>query len=378
MSKTRMFQTLWLLLLSVVCVLMFYYRRESTKSPQEMFVGEDAVEVAATVSSTPVPTETPTPVPTPAPTVYEITEVFIPLIVTSTPVPPTLPPTPAPTAAPAMLMPSAVPSAAEPFSLIWFSDTQYYAYKKPEIFITMADWAVRIQRDYNAAAVVCTGDIVDNRNYTRHWTNAEAAILRVRESLPFYCVAGNHDVGADTVDYTTYRQYDFCTAPDEMEFSDDGRCWVLPMPEQGILLCGIGWQNDASYADWLNARIKAHASLPAVLLVHSFLNDDGSLSVNGKRVEKEILRVSPSVRLVLCGHNDGSARWSKTYDDGHTVNAMMYNFQDDKKYGLGYARILMFNPNTRNIAVTTYSPYLNDYNYYKDASKDTFTLYNAW
>lgn len=374
MSKTRMFQTLWLLLLSVVCVLMFYYRRESTKSPQEMLREEDAVEVAATVSNTPAPTDTPMPVPT----VYEITEVFVPLLVTPSPVLPTLPPTPPPTAAPATPEPTAAPFTAEPFSLIWFSDTQYYAYKKPEIFLSMADWAVRIRNDYRTVAVVCTGDIVDNRNYTRHWTNAEKAILRVREALPFYCVAGNHDVGADSVDYTMYRQYDFCTAPDTMEFSDDGRCWVLPLEEQGILLCGIGWQNDASYADWLNGRIRAYAGMPAVLLVHSFLNDDGTLSVNGKRVEKAILRVSPSVRLVLCGHNDGSARWSKTYDDGHTVNALMYNFQDDKKYGLGYARILMFNPQTRNIAVTTYSPYLNDYNYYKDASKDTFTLYNAW
>ena len=121
-----------------------------------------------------------------------------------------------------------------------------------------------------------------------------------------------------------------------------------------------------------------YRDLPAVLLVHSFLNDDSSLSTNGRRVEKAILRNSPTVRLVLCGHNDGSARWSRTYGDGHVVNAMMYNFQDEKKYGLGYARILMFNPNTRNIAVTTYSPYLNDYNYYRKAEKDTFTLYNAW
>ena len=115
-----------------------------------------------------------------------------------------------------------------------------------------------------------------------------------------------------------------------------------------------------------------------MLLVHSFLNDDGSLTTNGRRVEKAILRVSPSVRLVLCGHNDGSARWAKTYGDGHIVNAIMYNFQDDTKHGLGYARVLMFNPQTRNIAITTYSPYLNDYNYYRDTEKDTFTLYSAW
>ena len=375
MSKTRMFQALWLLLLSLVCVLMFYYRREPTKSQQERIAGEDTIAVVATVVHTPapLPTETPSPTPTPVPTIYEITEVFIPLLATPTPVPPTLPPTAVPTPAP-----TAEPGKTEPFSLIWFSDTQYYAYKRPEIFLSMADWALRIRSDYNAAAVVCTGDIVYNRNSTRHGTNAEAAIDRIRESMPFYCVAGNHDVGADTVDYSTYRQYDFCTTPEAMEFYDDGRCWVLPMREYGILLCGIGWQNDAMYADWLNERIDTYRELPAVLLVHSFLNDDGSLSVNGKRVEKEILRRSPSVRLVLCGHNDGSARWSKTYDDDHTVNAVMYNFQDDKKYGLGYARILMFNPKTRNIAITTYSPFLNDYNYYKDTSRDTFTLYNAW
>ena len=371
MSKTRMFQALWLLLLSLICVLMFYYRRESTKSPQQTYVREDTVVAAATEVRTPAPL--PAETPTPVPTVYEVTEVFIPLLATPSPAPATLPPTPTPAATPA---PSG--KAAEPFALIWFSDTQYYAYKRPEIFLSMADWALRVRSDYRAAAVVCTGDIVDNRSYTRHWTNAEAAIERISGSMPFYCVAGNHDVGADSVDYSTYLQYDFCTSPEAMECYDDGRCWVLPMRREGILLCGIGWQNDTLYADWLNERIDAYKDLPAVLLVHSFLNDDGSLSVNGKRVEKAILRASPSVRLVLCGHNDGSARWSKTYDDGHSVNAVMYNFQDDKKNGLGYARILMFNPKTRNVAITTYSPYLNDYNYYRDTEKDTFTLYNAW
>ncbi len=399
MTKTRLFQALWILLLAVVCALMFFWRRESTKSAQGTIPFEDTVVAVVTPDSTPAPLPTvpptlqvveelvPTPkptqklieevVPTPKPTIFEITEVFVPLIETPTPAPlPTAPfsistPIPSPSPVPD-------PDSIAPFSLIWFSDTQYYAYKKPEIFLSMADWALRVRTDYNALAVVCTGDIVDNRNYTRHWTNAEKAIDRVRESMPFYCVAGNHDVGADKVDYTQYFAYDFCTAPEAMEFSEDGRCWVLPIYSHGILLIGIGWQNDVAYADWLNGRIHAYNDLPAVLLVHSFLNDDGSLSVNGKRVEKAILRRSPSVRLVLCGHNDGSARWSKTYDDGHTVNAMMYNFQDDKKYGLGYARVLMFNPKTRNIAVTTYSPYLNDYNYYKNAERDTFTLHDAW
>lgn len=393
MSKTRMFQALWLLLLTVVCVLLFYYRREPTKSPQESVPFEDTVVALVTPARTPAPlpaslqrptvasaalsAQTPSPRPTPVPTAYEVAEVFVPLLIT--PAPAAVPPTfPRPSAVPVTPAPTEPVRAVKPFSLIWFSDTQYYSYKRPEIFAAMADWAVRIRSDYASVAVVCTGDIVDNRNYTRHWTNAETAITRVRDAMPFYCVAGNHDVGADKVEYERYLEYDFCTAPEEMEFSEDKHCWVLPLAEQGILLCGIGWCNDTAYADWLNGRLQAYPDLPAVILVHSFLNDDGSLSTNGRRVEKAILRVSPNVRLVLCGHNDGSARWSKTYGDGHIVNAMMYNFQDDKKNGLGYARILMFNPKTRNIAITTYSPYLNDYNYYRDASRDTFTLYNAW
>lgn len=379
MNKTRLFQALWLLFLSVVCVLMFYFRRESTKAPQEVLAHADSVALNATPLSTPVPVPTvaPSPSPAPSPTPYAVTEVVVPVASISAPSPALTVP-PVVSVPPVTPTPFFTPAPVEPFSLIWFSDTQYYAYKKPEIFLSMADWVIRVREDCRTVAVVCTGDIVDNRNYSRHWENADAAISKIRDVLPFYCVAGNHDVGADTVDYSIYRKYDFCTAPEDMQFYDDGRCWVLPLKEQELLLCGVGWQNDTQYADWLLDAIADYPDYPAILLTHSFLNDDGSLSANGKRVERDVLRSAPSIRLVLCGHNDGSTRWSKTYPDGHTVNAMMYNFQDDKKHGLGYARILMFNPGTRNIAVTTYSPFLDDYNYYRDSSRDTFTLYDAW
>ena len=377
MNQNRVFQALWLLLLSLICVVMFFLKRERTKYPQEVIAEAETVVVALTDSprATAAFSPTPSPTPTPAPTLYEITDVFVPLFSQPTATPPASVP---PESLYARMTPFTPPAKTEPFSLIWFSDTQYYAYKKPEIFLSMADWVLRVHEDCRTVAVVCTGDIVDNRNYSRHWENADAAISKIRDVLPFYCVAGNHDVGADTVDYSIYRKYDFCTATEDMQFYDDGRCWVLPLREQELLLCGVGWQNDTQYADWLLDAIADYPEYPAILLTHSFLNDDGTLSANGKRVERDVLRNAPSIRLVLCGHNDGSTRWSKTYPDGHTVNAMMYNFQDDKKHGLGYARILMFNPGTRNIAVTTYSPFLDDYNYYRESSKDTFTLYDAF
>ena len=115
-----------------------------------------------------------------------------------------------------------------------------------------------------------------------------------------------------------------------------------------------------------------------ILLVHSFLKDNGGLTGTGKTLERELLSVYPNIRLVLCGHNDGSVHWQKEYEDGHLVNALLYNFQDDKKYGLGYLRILTFDPEDRSLFVTTYSPWFDDFDYQKDTGKDTFTLTDAW
>ncbi len=290
-------------------------------------------------------------------------------------VPPSPSPTPRPTATP---VPTATPDP-EPFALVWYSDTQYYSYKKPEIFRSMTEWTAAHAEELNILAVVHTGDIVDNHNYDRHWNNARSALKLLNGYLPLFCVAGNHDVGAETPDYTAYKDAAFCTVTDRMRLYDGGVCWTQPFPERMLLLVGIGWQKDAPYLDWVKARIAEYPDYSVVLLVHSFLEDNGTLTENGKLLEKRLLADTPNIRLVLCGHKDGSVRWQKTYDDNtRTVNALLYNFQDDKTRGLGYLRVLTFDPLTRNIDVTTYSPFLNDYNYQTKESLDTFTLYSAF
>lgn len=292
---------------------------------------------------------------------------------TAQPIRATAIPTPSPTP-----VPTATPDPA-PFSLFWYSDTQYYAYKRPEIFRAMATWSIEHAETYNALAVVHTGDIVDNHNYERHWQNATSALTILDGHLPLYCIAGNHDVGADTVDYTMYRKADYCDVREPAQLWENGTCWVQPIADKRVLLVGIGWQKGTPYLDWVKARLDDHPDDAAILLVHNFLDDNGVLTDNGKLIEEGLIRDAKNVRLVLCGHRDGSARWQQTYDDGQrTVHALMYNFQDDKKKGLGYLRILTFDPVLRSLSVTTYSPYLDDFNYYSDASRDTFTIPNAF
>ena len=285
-------------------------------------------------------------------------------------------PSPSPTPTPS---PSPTPEPT-PFSLYWVSDAQVYAYRYPKIYNRMFAYMANAAAEQNALGVLMTGDLVDNRNEQRHWNHAKAAIGLLDGKLPVWCVAGNHDVGADRGDYSAFLSCGFCAAEEGDLLYKDGVCWydTFTAAGQDFLLLGVGWQNNSDYLPWMKNVLENHPDHTAILLVHSFLTDNGNLTGTGKNLEKELLSHYPNLRLVLCGHNDGSARWEKAYEDGHSVNALMYNFQDDKKYGLGYIRILTFDPADRSLFVTTYSPWFDDYNYYKDETKDTFTLMSAW
>lgn len=58
---------------------------------------------------------------------------------------------------------------------------------------------------------------------------------------------------------------------------------------------------------------------------------------------------------------------------------MMCNFQDDQEAGLGYIRLLRFEPEDRSLHVRTYSP-VYDLDTYEKVSDDemTFVLENAY
>ena len=287
----------------------------------------------------------------------------------------------APTLSPATASPSPSPTAEPtPFSLYYVSDTQVYAYKYPSVYKKMFAYMANTYQEQNCIGVLMTGDLVDNRKEPRHWNNAKAAIGLLDGKLPFWCVAGNHDVGADKPEYNTYLSYGFCAAKDAGQLYKDGVCWfdTFTAAGQDFLLLGIGWQGDKEYLGWAQEVIQSHPGHKVILLVHSFLTEQGGLTGTGKTLEEALLAGNPNVRLGLCGHNDGSARWERTYEDGHRVNALMYNFQDDKKNGLGYLRVLTFDPKDRSLYVTTYSPWFDDYDYYKDTSRDTFLLEGAW
>ena len=318
---------------------------------------------APTIAPTPVPTENPTPAPTATPAPTEV-------------------PTPEPTETP---KPTATP-APTPFTLLWVSDTQIYSYLKPQALEAMVSYALEQKEAQNIAAFLQTGDIVERHDMPQLWKNIERELEPLRGNIPFYCVAGNHDVGdygMHITDYQPYKDHALCDVSDPERMFRNGECWYERREDLGLLFVGVGWriEDDPStkYLDWLHEVMARNTDLPAVLLVHSYLYNDGNLNDNGRLLEKEIVSRYDNIRLVLCGHHDGARHRTDVYGENHSVSALMFNYQDDtKRTSLGYCAILRFDPVTRSVSVTSYSPYNDDYNYYEDESRETFTLENAF
>ena len=84
---------------------------------------------------------------------------------------------------------------------------------------------------------------------------------------------------------------------------------------------------------------------------------------------RRVVVPNPNVRLVLCGHSHAVFHNAVMIDDDgdgvpdRKVYQLLANYQEEEKGGLGYLCILTFDPLTDQLAVSTYSPYLDDYNH---------------
>ncbi len=345
-----------------VILLLLCFAACRTQAAQTAAAPETATAAPTKAVPTPAPTQSPapTPDPTPAPTPEPISA--------STPEP-----TPEPT----------------PFTFLWISDTQNYAWATDEGLKAIVSYALEKKDELNIAAVVQTGDIIENNGLDAEWEKIRDDLEPLRGVIPFYCVAGNHDTGdlgsivmVYTRSYEPYQRYDLCDVREEAQRFHNGECWYRLLEDQQILLLGIGWsldKNTEERDEWLNSVLDAYSEYPAVILTHGYLESNGSLVSENASLEKNVISKHANVRLLLCGHSRGTCRTETVYEDGRTFAAVMVNLQnEDRGKTAGYCMLVTFDPLTRAISFTSYSPVYDDYNYYYDTRKETFTLENAY
>jgi hypothetical protein len=285
-------------------------------------------------------------------------------------------------------------------AVIVLPDTQYYASRFLSVFAAQTRWVVEQQSARNIAAVVHVGDIVDSANDESQWQVASTSMRVLDGHVPYVVVPGNHDTDGNRLGLI-----DHYFAPNTLPWVSgtmvagkiENSYALLSIGSKRWLILGLEFGPRDAVLAWADGILKSHASLPAIIVTHAYLYEDGTrygMTVpgradpqpnrqrfspqafgytrkeginDGEQIWDRLIVPNPNVRLVLCGHDNGVARLSTFRPDGSLVHQVLSDYQwlhqgtPDYAGGSGYLRILEFDYVKHEIRVQTYSPYLNRY-----------------
>jgi predicted MPP superfamily phosphohydrolase len=274
--------------------------------------------------------------------------------------------------------------AEKPFSMVWFTDTQYYAQSYPEIYDLLGDWLVAEHKKGTFGYVINTGDLVNNASDTDQWETASRNLKKLDDAnIPYGILAGNHDVSMHGLNYDMFCKY-FGVARYK------NRPWYGGCMENNlnhydlvsfgthkfvILYLGYNTKLTEETIAWSNKVLKMNSDKNAIIATHEYLNSNSTLTEMAKAVFNKIVVKNDNVIIVLCGHNHGVARNIKKVTNSNGSNRkvleILSDYQNAPYGGDGYLRFLSFHPASETLCVVTYSPYTKDYNFF-DKKEDSF------
>lgn len=283
-----------------------------------------------------------------------------------------------------------IAAPGEDFSFVWFTDTQYYAESYPWIYEDQVNWIVENQDELNIEYVFHTGDLVNIYDDFDQWEIADRNMRLLDDAgIPNGVLAGNHDVDMKNNDYVNYYKYFGADRYEDRSYyggtyeNNRGHYDLISVNGNDFIMLYMGWGVDQAGIDWMNEVLAAHPNRTAILSLHEYLLASGTRSPIGDEVFEKVVVPNENVKAVLAGHYHNAQTYIDEIDDNgdgitdRTVYQMLADYQGGPEGGQGYLRILNFNMGENTVDVQTYSPYLDDFNYY-DAEeypgKDEFTM----
>ncbi|HIW32138.1 MAG TPA: S-layer homology domain-containing protein, partial [Candidatus Paenibacillus intestinavium] len=276
------------------------------------------------------------------------------------------------------------------FSFIWMSDTQYYSESYPEIYTTNTQWVVDNQEAMDIRYIIHTGDIVDDADQAYQWEAANTSMEIIEKAkIPYGVLAGNHDVDHQTGDYSYYWQHYGEDRFKDMETyggsyqNNRGHYDLISAGGIDFIIVYMGWNIGDAEIDWVEQVVKDHPERKAILAFHEYLLVSNNRAPIADEIYERVVVPYSNVIATLSGHyHDAETLVDEIDDNGDSiidrkVYQMLADYQGAEKGGLGYIRLLQFDLDNDQIHVKTYSPYLDDYNYYDPSEhpgKDEFDM----
>ncbi len=294
----------------------------------------------------------------------------------------------------ALMVQDELPVSEDPydFSFIWMSDTQYYS-ETPDwakYYRDNVKWIVDNEEEQKISYVIHTGDIVDESDQDYQWEEADTNMKVLDNAgIPYGVLAGNHDVDHQKGSYDEYWKW----------FGDDrfvnqptfGGSYKNNMGHYDLISAGgndfiivyMGWGLADEEIEWMNEVVKAHPNRKAIIAMHEYLLVSGNRAPIADKVYEKVVLPNPNVFATLSGHyHDAELKTDNIDDDGdgvadRKVYQMLADYQGGPEGGQGYIRLMQFDMANDKLHIKTYSPTLNDYNFYDPAAyqgKDEFSL----
>ncbi|MFS0726953.1 S-layer homology domain-containing protein [Paenibacillus sp. 1P07SE] len=277
------------------------------------------------------------------------------------------------------------------FTFVWMSDTQYYSESYPEIYDRNVEWIAKQKDAMNIHYVIHTGDVVDKAHQEFQWVNADRSMKVLEENnIPYGVLAGNHDVLLNSEN--PYQEYYKWFGEDR--FNDQphyggsyqnnrGHYDLISAGGVDFIIVYMGWLIGDEEIQWMHDIVAAHPDRKAIISLHEYLLVSNNRAPIADEIYERVVVPNKNVFAVLCGHyHDAQTLIDEIDDDGdgvpdRKVYQMLADYQGAPRGGLGYLRLMHFNLEGDTIHMKTYSPYLDEYNYYKPGphpGKDEFDI----
>lgn len=274
----------------------------------------------------------------------------------------------------------------EDFSFVTITDTQRYTCDcrggSSETFLAQTAWAAEQQDALDIAYVAHLGDCVQNGDEEEdEWLIADEAFSSFDEDrspyvlppggLPYGLVVGNHeqtpdgDADGSTALYNEYFGIDrFRTRhwyggyfgleyDNHYDLFDAGGTSFL------VLYLEYDESPDAAVLAWADLILSSYPDRHAIVVLHYLMDTDGAFSEQGRAVY-DALSSHETLFLMLGGHVTGEV--AREDNDGpRPVHSVLANYQGRDRGGDGWLRMLTFSPSLGEIATSTWSPTLAEW-----------------
>ena len=271
--------------------------------------------------------------------------------------------------------PDDTPRSEYDFTFAWETDTQYYNESFYDHQIAIHNYLLERREPLNLQYLFHTGDIVDKAEQQFQWDNANKAYKMLDDAgLPYGVLAGNHDVGHMSNDFTEYSKnfgaHRFAHNPwyGGSYQNNRGHYDLITAGGHDFIMLYMGWAPGDEEIAWMNEVLKAYPERTAIINLHEYMLTTGGLGPIPQRIYDEVITPNPNVRAVMSGHyHDAYTRVDRFDDNGdgeaeRTVTQMLFDYQALPEGGQGFLRLMHFDNKGQHVKVRTFSPSLKQYN----------------